>query len=162
MFGIKKRLKEIEEAKYQLEKEKNELLFIKNELNDSTPKIDVSNIYVWHDKGIYNIVRLNINEVHGRNLGGYGKMVNGYHSTLTDIFTNNIVYEKCSQDKISNKELVSERNLNQESYYAYLFPIHDIDRDLLAYTDKKVPLYVLQQLYYRMNNVDVNSYVLTK
>mgnify|MGYP003469152936 CR=1 FL=1 len=29
--------------------------------------------------------------------------------------------------------------------------------NLLAYLDKKVPLYVLQNLYYKLNNIDINS-----
>lgn len=40
------------------------------------------------------------------------------------------------------------------------FQLYRADKNLLAYTDKKVPLYVIQQLYYKLNNVDVKTYVL--
>lgn len=161
MFGSKKRLKEIEEAKQQLENEKQELLFIKNQLEDSTPKINVSNIFVWQDKGLYSIVKLNVQKIHGRTWGGIGKESDGYQSTLTDIFTNNIVYERCSTDTIQRKQYISGKNL-EDGYFAFLLPLHNVDVNLLAYTDKKVPLFVLQQLYYRLNKVDVNAYILKK
>lgn len=161
MFGNKKILKQIEEAKQQLEAEKQELLFIKEQLEDSTPKVDISNIYVWQDKGLYSIVRLNVQKIHGKTWGGIGKETDGYLSTLTDIFTNNIVYQKSATEKINRKQYISGKTLD-EGYYAYFIPLHDIDRNLLAYANKKVPLYVLQQLYYRLNNVDVNAYVLKK
>ena len=31
----------------------------------------------------------------------------------------------------------------KDAYYALFLPLHEVDRSLLAYTDKKVPLYVL-------------------
>ena len=37
-------IKKIEKAKQQLEVEKQELLFIKEQLEDSTPKVDISKI----------------------------------------------------------------------------------------------------------------------
>ena len=66
MFGSKKGLKQIEEARKQLEEEKKELLFIKEQLEDSSPKVDVSNIFVWEDKGVYSIVKLDVQLIHGR------------------------------------------------------------------------------------------------
>lgn len=161
MFGNKKVLKEIEEAKQQLEAQKQELLFIKEQLEDSTPKVDISNIYVWKDNDLYSIVRLDVQKIHGRNWSGAGVETDGYLSTLIDIFTNNIVYQNRSTEKISRKQYILGKTLD-EGRYGYFIPLHDVDRNLLAYINKKVPLYVLQQLYYRLNNVGVNAYVLKK
>lgn len=161
MIGNKKALRQIQEEREQLELEKQELLFIKEQLEDTSPKVDISNLYIWKDKGIYSIVRLDVSDCRGRAWGGVGKMVDGYQSTLTDIFTNKVIYEKTSVEKINNKEYISGNTL-ENSYYAYFYPIHCADRNLLAYTDKIVPLYVLQQLYYKLNNVDLNAKVLKK
>lgn len=149
MFGSKKRLQE-------LEKEKQELLFIKQQLEEVTPKIDISDIYVWEENGIYNIVQLNIQKCHGIN--PFGQEVDGYISTLIDVFSNKIVYEKSSTNTIKSKELIYDRKKVKDSYYAYFYPVYQADRNLLAYADKKVPLYVLQQLYYRLNHINIKSY----
>lgn len=161
MFGCKKVLKEIEESKRQLEAEKQELLFIKKQLEDSTPKVDISNIYVWKDNDLYSIVRLDIKKIHSKKLGGNGVKTDGYLFTLIDIFTDDIVYQKISTEKITRKQYILGKTLD-EGHYGYFIPLYDVDRNLLAYVNKKVPLYVLQQLYYRLNNVDVNAYVLKK
>ena len=164
MFGKKKRLEQlekIEQARKQLKLEKQELLFIKEQLEDSTPKVDVSNIYVWQHQGLFTIVRLDVEKFRGRNWGGLGDEVTGYLSTLTDIFTNNIVYQRSATEKIQRKQYIGGKSI-EDGYYAYLLPLHECDRNLLAYTNKKIPLYVLQQLYYKLNNVDVKSLVLTR
>ena len=165
MFKSKKILQQIEKEKQelllikeQIEKEKKELQFIKEKLEASTPMVDISDVYVWLYKGEYSIVRLNVEKIRGRLLNGNGPLVDAYCSTLFDIFTNNVIYQKKSIDKIQQKELV---NIN-EPQIAYLSHIKHFDKNLLAYIDKKVPLYVLQQLYYRLNNVDVDAYVLKK
>lgn len=162
MFGIKKRLKQIEEEKEYLKKEKEELLFIKEQLENTTPKIDISNVFVWNDKNTYSIVRLDVQNIRGKTLGGFGEEVDGFYSTLTDIFTNQIIYEKSSTCKIQSKERIVFSIHNKDNYYAYLYPIYRFDNNLLAFVDKKVPLYILQQLYYELNNIDVNAYTLKK
>lgn len=162
MFESKKRLKLIEEARQQLETEKQELLFIKEQLEDSTPKIDISDLYVWEENGLYSIVRLNVLNIRGVTWSGLGVERNGFESTLTDIFTNEITYKKCATKLITSKQWVNHGNSYTEGYYAFLTPIYKVDKNILAYTDKKVPLYVLQQLYYKLNNVDVTAYVLKK
>ena len=136
-------------------------MFIKEQLEDSTPKIDVSNIYVWKDKDLWSIVRLDVEKFRGRNWGGIGQEVDGYLSTLTDIFSDRIIYQRSSTEIVQRKQFIRGKTL-EENYYAYLLPLHEVDKNLLAYVDKKVPLYVLQQLYYKLNNVDVNEYVLTR
>ena len=95
------------------------------------------------------------------NWGGLGKEVDGYHSTLTNIFTNEVIFEKNSMNKIESEELIRKDSL-ENSYFAHFFPIYAADRSILAYADKKVPMYVLQQLYYKLNNVNVNAQVLKK
>ena len=161
MFRKKKILKEIQEEREQLEKEKQELLFIKYQLEDTTEKVDISDLYIWENNGLYSIVRLNVTDFSGRNWSGLGRLVNGYRSTLTDIFTNKVIYEKTSTEKICTEERILSNHVG-EGYYAYLTPIYSADRNLLAYIDKMVPLYVLQQLYYKLNNVDVNAKILKK
>jgi len=168
MFGNKKTLHQIEESKKQLEEtkeqlkiEKQELLFIKDQLENTTPKVDISNMYVWKDKNLCSIVRLDIQKIHGRSFGGVGPKTDGYLSTLIDIFTNNILYQKSSIKKINTKQFIPGETL-YEGYYAYLIPLHEVDKNILAFANKKVPLYVLQQLYYKLNNVDINAYVLKK
>ena len=148
MFGNKKRLEQLEQietARKQLELEKQELLFIKEQLENSTPKVDVSDMYVWKDKGLCSIVRLDVKKFRGRNWGGIGQEVDGYLSTLTDIFSGNIVYQRSATEIIQRKQYIRGKNFG-EGYDAYLLPLHEVDNNLLAYIDKKVPLYVLQQL----------------
>ena len=53
-------------------------------------------------------------------------------------------------------------NSLEDGYFAYFYPIHEVDRNLLAYINKQVPLYILQQLYYRLNRIDVNAKILKK
>lgn len=154
MFRNKKRLQEIE-------KEKQELLFIKQQLEDITPKVDISNIYVWQAKGIYNIVKLDIQRIRGIGAFTGGKEVDGYESTLVDIFSNNVIYQKVSMEKIKRVEYIAGER-REKGYEAILMPLHEIDKNILAYTDKKVPLYVLQQLYYKINNIDINTYTLKR
>ena len=154
MFRNKKRLQEIE-------KEKQELLFIKQQLEDITPKVDISNIYVWKENRIYSIVKLDIQKIRGTCAFLGGKEVDGYESTLIDIFSNNVIYQKDSIEKIKREEYIPGKELGQ-GHDALVLPIHEVDKNILAYTDKKVPLYVLQQLYYKLNNIDINAYALKK
>lgn len=161
MFRNKKILLEIKEQREILEQEKQELLFIKEQLENSQDKIDVSNIYVWENGGVYSIVRLEVTKIRGRNFSGYGKLVDGYHSTLTDIFSNQVIFQKDSECKIKSEELIRTDSI-ETSYFARLYSLYEVDKNLLAYTDKKVPLYVLQKLYYKLNNVDTNAYILKK
>lgn len=150
MFENRRKLKRIEEEKKKLEKLKTELLFIKNNLEDKMSKIDVSDLYVWRENGLSSIVKLTVKNFRGFN--GYGKEKNGFESTLTDIFTNKIIYTKRSIELINPVQLVN-------GHYAYLNPIYKFDNNILAYADKKVPLYVLQQLYYRLNGVNINEHI---
>lgn len=164
MFRFKKQMKKLEELKQELIKEKNELSFIKNELNKLQPAIDITNVYIWYDPyiGTYNIVRYDIRNTIVKDIGYISyKLTEGYESTLIDIFNNNILYHKLSVSKIKYNEFVSN-DKNHKPHEAYLIPLHKFDKNILAYVDNKVPLYVLQQLYYRLNKVDVKTYALKK
>ena len=133
MFESKKRLKQIEEEKQQLEAtrqqlekmkqqieiEKQELIFIKEQLEDSTPKVDISDLYIWKDKGISSIVRLEVEKIDGQNYRG--RNVSGYQSTLIDIFTGKIVYQKNSTRMMEKKEVMLGNNLTN-TYYSYFYP----------------------------------------
>lgn len=105
---------------------------------------------------------MNVLNIRGVTWSGLGVERNGFESTLTDIFTNEIIYKKCATKLITSKQWVNHGNSYIEGYYAFLTPIYKVDKNILAYTDKKVPLYVLQQLYYKLNNVEVTAYVLKK
>lgn len=150
MFGNKKKLKQIKAEKQKLEELKAELLFIKKNLEDTTPKIDSSDLYVWRENGLSSIVKLTIKNFRGKN--GYGIEKDGYESTLTDIFTNKIIYTKRSIELITPVQLVN-------GHYAYLTPIYRFDNNILAYSDKMVPMYVLQQLYYELNGVNISEHL---
>ena len=159
MFKRKKELKKLEEKRKELEKEKQELLFIKQQLNDNSPKIDISNVYIWKYKDIYSLVYLNEKEILGIDI--VNRERNGYSSTLTDIFSDEIVYKKSSLDRIQAQELITNPR-DRYSSYAFLYSIYEYDKNLLAFTDKKVPKYLLQQLLFKLNNVNVDSYTLKK
>ena len=165
MFSIKKRLKQIEVAKQQLEKEKQELLFIKNQLEETTPKIDISNVYIWEEQEVCSIVKLEIKKLKPNTLEEEKAGTVRYLSTLTDIFTNNIIFKKESTETIKEVQWIIKENYEEDfvgGYYAFLSPLSESDKNILAYTDKKVPLYILQQLYYRLNKIDISDYILKK
>ena len=137
---------------------KQELEFIKNQLEETSPKIDITNVYVFEKNGIYSFVRLQVEKIEGLWLNTF--QVEGYLSTLTDIFSNQIIFEKCARNHIDKKEIIIDNN--QTISWASIKPIYEIEHNLLAYIDKKVPQYVLQQLYYKLNNIDLNCPILKK
>ena len=160
MFNKKRELEKIRLAREALEtekqlllKEKEELLFIKNKLNDISPKIDISNVYVFREFGISYIVNLYIE--HFDYQTRFNKKIKGYKTTLINIF-DNIIFNQ----KKSTYELFREENIfddDNKSHPITCYPIYEVEPSLLAYTDKKVPMYVLEQIYYRLNNINVNS-----
>ena len=147
----------------QIKQEKEELEKIKEILEDTNPKIDISNVYVLEKKGIYYLVYKQVQPIVGRSLSGIGPLSKGYSSKLIDIFDNQIVYEKSSIRELEKKELLQEIPGDRSTYYyIYIIPIIELEPNLLVYIDKKVPLYVLIQLYYKLNKVNVNAKVLKK
>jgi len=112
-------------------------------------------------------VKLDIKEIEGTLLVNPVK-TNSYESTLIDIFSNEIVFQKCSKIRIQNKELIFGSQsiridgIQRVQYWINLYPIDEFYPDVLIYADKKVPLYALQQIYYDINNVDFDSKLLKK
>lgn len=162
MLKSKKKKTQIEEEIKKLKKLKEELLFIKNNLDDKSPKVDISDVYIWEVDSIYNIVKLQEEKIVGYRVGGFGRKVSGYKgykSILIDIFTNKEIYRKENIDKIGDREPC---RVNGRVEWSFFYPIYKAEPALLAYVDKKVPLYVLQQVYYKLNNVNLGSNVLKK
>ena len=153
MFGKSKNQKEIE----KLRKEKEELLMIKEMLEDKSPKVDVSDVYVWEYNGISYLVRCYVKTMVGNALGGVGPIRNGFESTLIDIFSEQLVYKKCSTQLIKEKELVKDVYGKYTDKCASFRHILEVDKSLLVYADKRVPKYVLQQDYYLLNNIDITK-----
>lgn len=169
MFKNNKALKNIDNEKRQLEaqrqllsREKEELLFIKNQLEDISPKVDITNTYIFEEYGIKHIVNLSIREFFGKD--GFGRQCKGYESTVIDIFTGNIIYQQSKTEPLKREnKIYDEINFFDSTWhYIYCYPICEVEKNLMAYTDKKVPVYVLQQLYYKLNNVNVNANILKK
>lgn len=177
MFDIGRKTKYLEQLKEQIEKEKKCLQFLKEQLEDKSEKIDISNVYVWKDvdtgesiknaytdvrgiikKTYYSLVYLSVVPMIGKDK--WGRTVQGYRSTLTDVFSKNVIYERKSIEAIEFPvEIFASLG---HTHRGYLYPIYEIDKDLLAFTNKMVPLYYLQQLYYQLNEIDVSSLKLKK
>lgn len=157
MLKNKKILEEIKEEKRKLEKEKQELLKLQEIMSSSYPKIDITYLYVCEENGRYHIGKLYEEKIRGRLYGGKGPISNGYEATFVDIFNQNIIFKKGSRDRIGRKVCIFEDDTLRNYHYVHLTPICEIEPNLLAYLDKKVPLYVLQNLYYKLNNIDINS-----
>lgn len=157
MFGKKKQSREIENKLLEIKREKEELLKIKELLEDTTPKVDISNVYIWECDGISSIVRYYVKPIVGRSLGGAGAIRNGFESTLVDIFSEQIVYKKCSIELIKERELVKDLTGKYTNSYARFNHILEFDKRLLVYPDKRVPKYILQQDYYALNYIDITK-----
>ncbi len=161
MFGKNKKQKELERTladikleKELLEKEKEQLLKIKQMMENTNNHdvIDISDVYVWIENGIHCLVRLAVENITGENK--YGTIINEYKSTLTDIFTGKVIYEKNSTEKIDDLEKI---DYNGRTRLASFMNIFNVERELLIYIDKQVPKYILQQLFYRLNNIDISE-----
>ena len=163
MFSKKKQVREIENNLLEIKREKEELLKIKELLEDTTPKVDISNVYVWECDGISNIVRYYVKPVVGRALDGVGPIRNGFESILIDIFSEQPIYKKCSTELIKERELVKDLTGKYTNKYARLNHILEVDKRLLVFPDKRVPKYILLQDYYALNNIDITkSKILSK
>ena len=164
MFNILKKRKSTKALLEELRNEKNQLLRLKEILEEQSPKIDISDVYIFSHNGINSIVTLKIKMV--SNYNNDIRKTQMLESTLTDIFSNTIVYKKISPKPIEKTEYIGREEVNGFGMYksieATLAPICEVEHCLLAYTDKKVPLYVLQQIFYNLNDVDLDDPVLIK
>ena len=105
--------------------------------------IDISNVYVWRKNHVSYLVELKEEKAIEKSSGGME--FHGYKVTLTDIFSKKIIYEKFFTVKIGRIEEIIELGVR---YTTSLTPI---------YADKQVPRYVLLQIYYNLNNIDLTS-----
>ena len=139
--------------KSKLQKEKQELLRLKRIMENNYPKIDITNVYVFKEYDINHIVKADIKRI----------LKNFYELEMTDILSGEVVFRKCSKDPnrlIKRKVQVYDDKLCHKSHFAYIYPIQAKERDLLAFTDNEVPLYVLQKLYYKLNKVNIQNPIL--
>lgn len=146
MSKYKRDTEELKEKINQLNTQKKRLLFIQDNLNNEDSKIDISNVYIWHNGSENRIVRLHVS----RTAPQY--MQYGYDSSLVDIFTNEVVYFKRDCERIKMKEYIYEKN-----NYAYITPLYEFNKNILVYPDNKVPLYVLKRIFYQINNIDISN-----
>ena len=160
MFGCKKQLKKIEEEKMQLLLIKEQLLHIKQYLDDNSPKIDISNVCVLFKDDIYYIVKR-----YDENITGMwaGVITEGYKTTFVDVFSNNIVYEWKNKSQMNQTAIVGAGEFGCTHICEIkIFSLENYERGVLAFPDKKVPLYVLEQIYYNINGVDLSAPILRK
>ena len=147
-MGLFKKQKQI------LEQEKQKLLKIKELLENTNNQdyIDITDVCVMNKKGIYSFVVLKEEKV---DVGSYPDQSTKYKSTLTDIFTNQVVYSKLSNERISSYESVYDGDT-----FLYAFTLDRIYKhyhDLLIYADKMAPRYILLHLYYELNGIDITK-----
>ncbi len=128
----------------------NQSLFLKPQNDDLETKIDISNVYVFESKGIYYLTRLFIRNIIGHCYGGRDVLVYGYESTLINIFTNEIIFQKNSINPIMENELSKDDDIG--SYYMHIYPIYKFDSDLLKFEDNLVPISILNELYCNINS----------
>lgn len=162
MFKSKKKLKKIEEERKKINEEKEELLKLKEFMSNSYPNIDISYVYVCKENDMYHIGKLYEKKIRGRLYNGKGPIADGYETTLVDVFNRKVIFSKCQRDRIERKICIFEDDTLKKYHYVYLTPICEIEPNLLAFLDKKVPLYVLQNLYYKLNNINLNSKIFDK
>jgi len=138
-----------------IQREKEELLEIKRMLEDSSEKVNITNVFLFERRGYYNIVELRSEKISGTTSLSKGRVVEGYHSELIDIFSGVIVYEKSNVSPIQREEFISDRY--GDCYKGYLYPITMADKSLLKYLDNMVPKIELQRLFYKLNNVELTT-----
>lgn len=162
---IREEAEKLKQTIIEVRKEREQLEFIKSLLEDNSPKIDISNVYVFKNNKIKYLVRYEITD--GRVEVPLEKVDRNerYQSNLRNILNNKIVYKTFQKGILKRKiyiESSSLYNLKGEEYNAKLTPILEVDPNLLAYTDGLVPKYLLEQLSYKLNHVEVNAPVLQK
>ena len=111
---------------------------------------------------MYYFVRLEVTNYTGKVWNSYKPVVNGYKSTLIDIFTNRIIHQEISgSGNIASKHYVAANSIS-DAYYVYFYPLHCVDKSLLAYDNNMVPYDVLKRLYFKLNQVETKTLKLGK
>ena len=135
----------LDEKLDNIRKEKEELIKLKNLLYNDNKTINITNVYVYEpdNENIKYIVKL---------------VERNFRSPMTvlcDIFSNNELYEE--MNNISNIKI---RGISK--CWGKITPIYKYEPALLAYPEKLVPEYVLREIYYNINNIDLNAPILRK
>ena len=159
-FEIRK--KELETLKEELQKEKEELLKLKeimeNQNSNNPDRIDISDVYIWFNNGIKYFVRLEEKKEQGLDI--MKRTVDGYKSTLTDVFSGKILYKQFQT--IPLKSPLVMKDIDGDLYDTILQPICEKKRSLLIYVDKRVPRYILQKYYYEANCLNISDIEIEK
>lgn len=132
-----------------IRKEKEDLIKLKELLNQEGMLIDITDVYVYepNDDNVKYLVKLEDRH--------YLKTSNYFTSHLIDIFSNNELYkEVCKFDSIKIKGM--------NKLFGKIIPLHKYEPAILAYPDKLVPEYILRQIYYNINNINLDAPILRK
>lgn len=121
----------------EIRKEKESLLKLKEIMNKDSKVINISNVYVYEKDSIKYLVYTSERPVTPHFI----------RLSFIDIFSSNEIDFKLQNksSEIQNAEKIENR-----------FP------SLLVYPDKLVPEYELRELYYGINNIDINTPILKK
>lgn len=170
MFTTRKKIKKLEQEKQELlnlkskvEEEISLLEKMKELLEIEGEKIDISSVYLYECGNDKKIVKLKVTAGIGDTITK--KNVRIYDSKLIDIFSGFVIFNMCSAELISRSEpmwlnrakTTKARSLDE---VCTITPICEIEPNLNAYVNGYVPLYVLQRLYYKLNNVDLKDDIL--
>ena len=153
MFQTKKvkiMLEETNSKLEQVQKEKKELELMKKLLEESYPKVDISNLYILKKEGNYFIVEKLDQPAVGKSVY-FNKHVKCTRTLIIDIFTKKIIYDETYLVEFP----LYLRHLE-------LRPILSVEHSLLAFPDQKVPFYLLQQLFYKLNNISLEENLFVK
>lgn len=157
MFNNKRELKKIAEEKRELEtlrkeieRQKQELLKIKEILDSNSTKIDITDVYMLTLNNVKYFVRINSKKIIAYS-PFFEKNIPANNIQLYDIFSNNCILEKTSLDSID--EMLKNIDLQR---------IWEAKKELLIYVDKMVPDYILHQLFCKLNNLNLSSQTLIR
>ena len=84
---------------------------------------------------------------------------------MIDIFSKQIIYEEFNEGILKEDFHIGKYNKcnsKNNDYIAKLIPILEVEPNLLAYSDRNVPIYILERLNYKINNIDVKAPILQK
>ncbi|MBR1413208.1 MAG: hypothetical protein IJ574_00875 [Bacilli bacterium] len=151
----------------KIQEEKEELRKLYNFLENNYPKTDISNVYVMksNNNNILSIVKIEIIPIKEKKV--FEKIV-GYKALVKNVFTGKYIgrlfldieypiYDQIIKGDI-NYHLREENDYNIDvDMHVQFSPILEVAPELLAYVNNEVPIYVLQKIYYELNNIDIND-----
>lgn len=128
--------------------EKEELMKIREILTNKDNLINITNVYVFENEGFKYIVDLKETKL--------GTLNNAVKTEFYDVFSKNKLHLELG------KYIEQIKNYGINEYSGKVTKIEIVEPALLAYPNKLVPSYVLQQIYYQINSIDLNAPVLKK